>query len=159
MGGRALPRRKPRLSAGSRSLAAVHDSPSPARQSGRLDWSWSRGVATVDLGLADPVPESLGVDPELLTDSAERSRPRDGVLTSFDGHPRGAVAELIGVLPCCWHALHPSVGTEPPPAPGRYRASRTITPIEASPELSVVRRPRGAPSRQMPQSYPRRITP
>ncbi|WP_196488439.1 TIGR00366 family protein, partial [Micrococcus luteus] len=44
------------------------------------------------------------------------------VLPGFQRHPRGAFAELVGVLPWCGHALHPSVGSEPPPDPGRFRS-------------------------------------
>src|SRR5699024_3374410 len=77
-------------------------------------------VALVDLGLHDPVPQSLGIDPELLAHTAERSRPRRWIPSRFHGHPRGPLPTFIGVLPRCCHTPHPPVGSEPPPDPGRF---------------------------------------
>src|SRR5699024_1523571 len=77
-------------------------------------------MALVDLGLHDPVPQSLGIDPELLAHTTERSRLRRWILPRVHGHPRGPLPKLIGVLPRCCHAPHPPVDSEPPPDPGRF---------------------------------------
>src|SRR5699024_6015542 len=89
-------------------------------------------VALVDLGLHNPVPQSLGIDPELLAHTAERTRPRRWIPPRVHGHPRGPLPKLIGVLPRCCHAPHPPVDSEPPPDPGRFTTllfSRRQTPM------------------------------
>src|SRR5699024_1352469 len=83
----------------------------------------SRPMALVDLGLHAPVPQSLGIDPELLAHTTERSRPRRWIPPRVHGHPRGPLPTLIGVLPRCCHAPHPPVDSEPPPDPGRFNDS------------------------------------
>src|SRR5699024_4839360 len=80
-------------------------------------------MALVDLGLHDPVPQSLGIDPELLAHTTERSRLRRWILPRVHGHPRGSLPKLVRVLPRCCHAPHPPVDSEPPPDPGRFRSS------------------------------------
>lgn len=67
-------------------------------------------LACLDLGLFDPTAQGLRVDPELLTDAAEYRLPT----ASLDLVHRQAdrsLAQLVGVLLVCWHALHPSVAS------------------------------------------------
>src|SRR5699024_9462421 len=95
----------------------------------------SRGsgtVSLVDLGLHDPVPQSLGIDPELLAHPTERARPSRWIPSRLNSHPRGSFPKLVRVLPRCCHVPHPPVDSEPPPDPGRFTlrvllASRSLT--------------------------------
>src|SRR5699024_10624524 len=83
----------------------------------------SRGsgtVSLVDLRLHDPIPQSLGIDPELLAHTTERARPRRCIPSRLNSHPRGSLPTLVRVLPRCCHAPHPPVDSEPPPDPGRF---------------------------------------
>src|SRR5699024_5165767 len=83
----------------------------------------SRGsgtVSLVDLGLHDPVPQSLGIDPELLAHTTERARPRRWIPSRLNSHPRGSFPKLVRVLPRCCHVPHPPVDSEPPPDPGCF---------------------------------------
>src|SRR5699024_5255222 len=88
----------------------------------------SRGsgtVSLVDLRLHDPIPQSLGIDPELLAHTTERARPRRWIPSRLNSHPRGSLPKLVRVLPRCCHAPHPPVDSEPPPDPGRFTWSGT----------------------------------
>src|SRR5699024_7362308 len=83
----------------------------------------SRGsgtVSLVDLRLHDPIPQSLGIDPELLAHTTERARPHRWIPSRLNSHPRGSLPKLVRVLPRCCHAPHPPVDSEPPPGPGRF---------------------------------------
>src|SRR5690625_151573 len=120
VGGRAPLRKKPRPTSESRSPGAARALLSPAQRAARRRWSWSRVGGLVDLGLHDPVPQSLGIDPELLAHTAERSRPRRWIPSRVHGHPRGPLPKFIGVLPRCCHTPHPPVGSEPTPDPWRF---------------------------------------
>src|SRR5699024_4541439 len=83
----------------------------------------SRGSGTVplvDLRLHDPIPQSLGIDPELLAHTTERARPHRWIPSRLNSHPRGSLPKLVRVLPRCCHAPHPPVDSEPPPDPGRF---------------------------------------
>src|SRR5699024_7018770 len=87
----------------------------------------SRGsgtVSLVDLRLHDPIPQGLGIDPELLAHTTERARPRRWIPSRLNSHPRGSLPKLVRVLPRCCHAPHPPVDSEPPPDPGRFSFSR-----------------------------------
>src|SRR5699024_917012 len=77
-------------------------------------------VPLVNLGLHDPIPQSLGIDPELLAHTTERARPRRWIQSRLNSHPRGSLPKLVRVLPRCCHAPHPPVESEPPPDPGRF---------------------------------------
>src|SRR5699024_2984213 len=70
----------------------------------------------------DPIPQSLGIDPELLAHTTERARPRRWIPSRLNSHPRGSLPKLVRVLPRCCHAPHPPVDSEPPPDPGRFTA-------------------------------------
>src|SRR5699024_9588861 len=87
----------------------------------------SRGsgtVSLVDLRLHDPIPQSLGIDPELLAHTTERARPRRWIPSRLNSHPRGSLPKLVRVLPRCCHAPHPPVDSEPPPDPGRFNSDQ-----------------------------------
>src|SRR5699024_10248185 len=84
-------------------------------------------VPLVNLGLHDPIPQSLGIDPELLAHTTERARPRRWIQSRLNSHPRGSLPKLVRVLPRCCHAPHPPVESEPPPDPGRFRSRRGVT--------------------------------
>lgn len=55
----------------------------------------------VDLGLTDPVPQRLGVDPELIGDPLDRSTRGLRILPGVQCHSRGPLLELNAVLPRC----------------------------------------------------------
>jgi len=55
--------------------------------------------ALVDLGLLDPGAQSLGVDTQLVGDPADRALGPRRVSQCLQRHPRGSLAQLIGVLP------------------------------------------------------------
>ena len=60
----------------------------------------------VDLGLTDPVPQRLGMNPELIGDPLDRPTRRLRILPGVHRHPRGPLLELNAVLPRCCHASH-----------------------------------------------------
>ena len=66
---------------------------------GRLVSGASRPQTTIDLGLLDPGAQSLGVDTQLLADPADRALGPRRVSQRVQRHPRGSLAQLIGVLP------------------------------------------------------------
>src|SRR6266550_1642855 len=65
---------------------------------------WHAGpLATVDLGLVDPVAQGLPVDAQLLGDPSHRPGPLAGLLAQLQHHPHGALAQLRRVSPQGWH--------------------------------------------------------
>jgi hypothetical protein len=48
-------------------------------------------LATIDLSLADPVPQGLPVDAELVTDPGDRPGALPGLLPNLEHHPHGTL--------------------------------------------------------------------
>ena len=61
-----------RLNPPSRWLDAVPGPPARARPTAERHRSWCPDALSVDLGLTDPVPQRLGMDPELIRDPLDR---------------------------------------------------------------------------------------
>ena len=66
----------------------------------RITGGGSRALALIDLGLAGPAAQGLGIDPELLTDSAEH-RTTVAFFCLVHRQPDRAFAKLVRVLPRC----------------------------------------------------------
>src|SRR6266702_118557 len=63
----------------------------------------ARARPAVDLGLPDPAPQRFGVNTQLTAHPGQLTVPLALPGTDLQDHLDRALAQLIGVLPLCWH--------------------------------------------------------
>src|SRR4030095_1148273 len=91
--------------------------------------------ALVDLGLLDPTPQRVLIDPELFADATTRRGDTQLalLLQQVEDQPDRPGPHLDRILLRRWHGLHPLVSSEPPSIPERSSPAGLPPPPKPEP--------------------------